>query len=101
MSANVETPKQIATREAALFLIMLFVGLAILPTIIYFIGRSLFGEYGGVGFSGFYGMLHGELRSGEPVVWFLVLSPYLAWQALRLTILGFRSAGRTPQQIDP
>ncbi len=38
--------------------------------------------------------LHGELRTGEPVVWFLMLSPYLAWQLLRLTVYGFRRAGK-------
>jgi hypothetical protein len=93
--------KRLATRESALFLILLFFGLAILPTIIYLVGRSLFGEYGGTGFSDFYGRLHGELRSGEAVVWFLVLSPYIAWQLLRLTFFGFRRAGSARQQNQP
>jgi hypothetical protein len=101
MSASFDIRKRLVTRESALFLILLFVGLAILPTIIYMVGRSLFGEYGGTGFSDFYGRLHRELRSGEPVVWFLVLSPYIAWQLLRLTFFGFRRAGKSQQQIEP
>jgi hypothetical protein len=53
----------------------------------------MFGEYGGTGFSAFYGQLHSELRSGDYSVWFLVLSPYLVWQILRLTVKIFRRAG--------
>ena len=82
-------------RELAVFLVLLFAGLVILPLSIYLVGRGLFGEYGGSGFSDFYGMLHGEIRSGEPVVWFLVLTPYIAWQLLRLTIFGFRHTGKS------
>jgi len=101
MSTSFEIRKRLASRESALFLILLFFGLAILPAIIYLVGRSLFGEYSGTGFSDFYGRLHGELRSGEPVVWFLILSPYIAWQLLRLTFFAFRRAGKSQQQIEP
>jgi len=85
--------KENAVRELALFLIALLFGMVLLPLFIYIIGRTLFGDYAGTGFSGFYGTLHSELRSGQAVVWFLMLSPYLAWQLLRLTILGFRRQG--------
>ena len=89
--------KEIALKELALFLVALLFGMVLLPLFIYVIGRTLFGEYAGTGFSDFYGMLHSELRSGQPVVWFLMLSPYLAWQLLRLSIYGFRRQGN-PQQ---
>ena len=95
MSASPETQKKLVPGELMLFLVLFFVGLAILPALIYVVGHSLFGEYGGTGFSNFYGLLHSEFRSGQPVVWFLVLSPYIAWQLLRLTILGFRRASRS------
>jgi hypothetical protein len=95
MSTDTRTKNKAATRELALFLVMLFIGMVILPALIYFIGRSPFGEYGGTGFSDFYGSLHGKFRSGEPVVWFLMLSPYIAWQLLRLTLHGFRYTGRS------
>jgi len=93
MSENSEQKKRPAIRELALFLVLFFAGLVVLPILIYFVGYTLFGEYSGSGFSDFYQMLHGELRNGEPVVWFLMLSPYLAWQLLRLTVYGFRRAG--------
>ena len=79
-------------KELLLFLILLLVGLFILPAAIYFVGSLIFGAYGGTGFSAFYGMLHSELRAGEPAVWFLVLSPYILWQLLRLTFHAFHSA---------
>ena len=85
--------KSTATRESVLFLWLLAAGLFLLPVAVYVVGRALFGEYGGTGFTAFYGMLHGELRSGAPSVWFLILSPYLIWQLLRLTIRAFRLAG--------
>ena len=82
-----------ATRETVLFLWLLAAGLLLLPAAVYVVGRAFFGEYGGTGFTAFYGMLHSELRSGAPSVWFLILSPYLIWQLLRLTIRAFRIAG--------
>ena len=75
-----------------LFLWLLLAGLFLLPLAVYLVGSALFGEYGGSEFSAFYGTLHSELRGGTPSVWFLVLSPYLIWQLLRLTLQAFRSA---------
>ena len=86
--------KAIAGRESVLFLWMLLGGLFLLPVAIYVIGLALFGEYGGSGFSAFYANLHSELLAGAPSVWFLILSPYLIWQLLRLTIRAFRMAGQ-------
>jgi len=85
--------KSLAGREAGLFLWLLLAGLFLLPLAVYTVGRVLFGEYGGTGFAAFYGMLHSELRSGSLSVWFLVLSPYLICQLLRLTVRAFRLAG--------
>jgi hypothetical protein len=86
--------KDTIAREAAWLAGLLFVGLVILPISIYVVGRAVFGEYGGGGFGDFYVQLLGRFLSGEPVVWFLLLSPYLLWQLGRLTIYGFRRAGR-------
>lgn len=88
--------KQQSLRELALFLGLLFLGLVLLPVAIYVVGGKVFGDYGGDGFGGFFGALSGRIRDGEPVTWFLVLSPYLAWQFLRLTMLAWRLAGRLP-----
>jgi ACR3 family arsenite efflux pump ArsB len=98
MSTDFAKMKKVATRELALFLVLFFTGLVILPVLIYLVGNALFGDYGGSGFSDFYQLLHGELRTGVPVVWLLMLSPYIAWQLLRLTITAFRQFGKSQQQ---
>lgn len=87
-------PRQIATKEVALFVGFLFLGLVILPIAIYFVGDIVFGVYGGVGYADFFGTLSGKVRQGDPVAWFLILTPYLGWQCLRLLVLGWRLAGR-------
>lgn len=71
-----------------------------LPALVYVVGRAMFGEYGGTGFSAFYSALHGNLRSGDLATWFLVLSPYLIWQLFRATLLGFKRLGQPHQQVD-
>jgi len=81
-------------RESLLFLWLLLAGLVLLPMAVYIVGRQVFGDYGGAGFPAFYGMLHSDLRSGRPAIWFLVLSPYLVWQTARLTHYAFRRASR-------
>ena len=85
--------KRIALREAALFLMLLFFGLVILPVGIYLVGGQVFGNYGGHGFGDFFRALSSKIRNGETVAWFLVLSPYLGWQILRLTAYLWRLSG--------
>ena len=83
-----------AKKELILLLVMLLTGLFFLPVVIYFIGKTVFGAYDGGGFTTFYGMLHSEFRAGEPVVWFLMLCPYLVWSLFRLTSWGIRQTSR-------
>lgn len=94
MANDVASWKKSLSRESVVFLWFLVGGLFLLPVAVYFVGNTLFGEYGGTGFQAFYGTIHSELRDGEPAVWFLVLSPYIVWQLLRLTVRAFRLAGR-------
>ncbi len=94
MPANPDSLKKIATKESALFLWLLFFGLVILPLAVYRVGNAIFGDYGGSGFSAFYGTLHSAMRAGNPVALFLVLSPYVIWQLTRLTVWGFRQTWR-------
>ena len=89
------SPRKSALREVALFLGLLLAGLVLLPIAIYWIGPHLLGEFGGYGFSDFFGSLAARLRAGEFAAWFLVLSPYLAIQVLRLTWLGWRKSRQT------
>lgn len=72
----------------------LFFGLVALPVLIWFVGTAVFGAYGGAGFAEFYGTLSGKIRSGDLVAWFLVLSPWLAWLVLRLTVFGWRAVAK-------
>lgn len=98
MSINPETLKQTAKKETALFLCLLLTGLLILPLAVYLVGNSVFGDYGGAGFSAFYGALHSAIRAGDPVVLFLVLAPYVIWQLSRFTTWAFRQSLRRRQQ---
>ena len=84
-----------AAREALLFLTLLLVGLLLLPIAIYVVGQLVFGEYSGLGLTDFFEGIYRGLPSGDGVVWFLVLSPYLGWQVLRLTIWLFRRSAPT------
>ena len=77
-------------KEAGLLIGFLFLGLVVMPVAVFVVGQNIFGEYGGHGYSQFYGDLSGRIRSGDTVSWFLVLSPYLGWQILRLMQLGWR-----------
>ena len=92
MSAKNSSTTKTIQRELLLLLILLPTGLLLLPAAIYLVGSAIFGAFGGDGFGGFLGMLMAELRSGEPAVWFLVLSPYIVWQLLRLTFGAVRAA---------
>jgi len=85
------------TREMGLLVGFLFLGLVILPVAIYVVGQAIFGDYGGGSYGHFYSELSSLIRAGDSAAWFLVLSPYLGWQTLRLVALGWRSAGRRPE----
>lgn len=92
--------RRIATKELALLSGFLFLGLVIVPLLIYPVGQSVFGDYGGAGFGDFFGRLGSKIRQGDLSAWFLVLAPYLGWQCLRLMVLGWRAAGSTSQGAD-
>ena len=94
MSKTQSAFRRILTKEVALLAILLFFGLVLLPIAIWFVGKTVFGAYGGAGYMDFFGTLSGKIRSGDPVAWFLVLSPYLVWQIIRLTALGWRAIGK-------
>ena len=81
-----------ATKEVALLVGFLFFGLVVLPLLIYSVGQSVFGNYGGIGYNDFYGTLSGKVRDGDMVAWFLIFSPYIGWQFARLMILAWRSS---------
>jgi len=98
MQVNPGSLKKLARKESALFLCLLFLGLVMVPFAVYVVGNSVFGEYGGSGFAAFYAFLHSAIRDGDPMVLFLVLSPYAIWQLIRLTLWGFRQTWRRRKQ---
>ena len=87
--------KNVIRKEVGLLAGLLFFGLVVMPIAIYWVGQSIFGAYGGHGYSEFYGTISEKIRGGDGVAWFLVLAPYLVWQCLRLTALAWRFLGRT------
>ena len=82
MSDNRKPFLHILRREALTLLFLLLAGVLLLPIAIYMVGGELFGAYSGSGFGDFYRDIHGDLREGQSVVIFLLLSPYLVWQLL-------------------
>lgn len=85
--------RRIATKELALLTTLLFLGFVVMPLLIYNVGQAVFGQYGGLGYSDFFGTLSAKVRNGDVVAWFLILSPYLGWQCLRLMIFALRLSG--------
>ena len=95
MTKTKSSLRKIAAREIALFLSLLLFGLVVLPIGIFLVGDQVFGDYGSAGFSGFFNTLSGKIRDGDWVAWFLILSPYLGWQTIRLTALAWRGLGKS------
>ena len=90
MSDKRKSLMHIVRREALTLLLLLFAGVLVLPIVIYIVGGEIFGAYSGSGFGDFYRDIHGDLRDGQSVVLFLVMSPYLIWQLFRLSFFVFR-----------
>lgn len=87
--------QNIIRKEAGLLVFLLFIGMVFLPVAVFWVGQSIFGQYGGQGYGDFFGTLSSKIRAGDGVAWFLVLSPYLVCQCLRLMALGWRQSGKS------
>lgn len=94
---NLNLSRETVTRELALFTMLLLAGLVVAPAVLYWMAQFLLGEFGGNGFGDFFGSLSTRVRSGDLSAWFFVLSPYIAWQVLRLTAWGWRRAGKSQE----
>jgi hypothetical protein len=74
-------------KEVLITLALLAFGLLGLPALVYVVGERVVGPYdGGAGLYDFYQGIGNALAEGKPGAWFLVLSPYLVIQLLRLTV---------------
>jgi hypothetical protein len=91
---------RIFRKEVLLLSIFLLIGLVGLPIAVYSVGQVIFGDYGGQGFWQFFLDLSSRVRSGEATALFLILSPYIGWQTLRLIGLGWRLT-RRPKAARP
>ena len=94
MSTTQSALTRILRKEVALFVGLLFFGLVVLPIGVWFVGKAVFGAYGGAGYGDFFGTLSAKIRAGDVVAWFLVLSPWLVWQVARLARAAWRAAGK-------
>ena len=92
MAAETSPVRKKLVTEATVFLSLLLIGVLLLPVAVYFVGQSVFGAYAGDGYGEFFTALARKLLAFEWVAWFLVLSPYLAVQTLRVTALGWRKS---------
>lgn len=95
MSSSSLSIRKFVSKELALLLSLVLFGFVLLPICVFFVGDLVFGDYGPSGFSGFFNTLSSKIRDGNWVAWFLVLSPYLAWQTIRVTAYAWRRLGRT------
>jgi len=77
-------------KESILFGLLLLAGLLLLPALIYVVGKAIFESYGGGSMMDFMRQLFGRLGAGDASAFFLVLSPYLVWQSLRLSVAALR-----------
>lgn len=90
LPARQKTFRDNARREIILLLVLVSASLLLMPIVIYLVGAEIFGDYAGNGFVDFYRDIYSDLRDTQTVVMFLLLSPYLIWQLLRLTLHLFR-----------
>lgn len=73
--------------ELILGLTLLAVGTLALPVGIYWVGQIVIGGYeSDAGVAGLIGSIWDDLGRGSVVAWFLVLSPYVVIQLLRVAI---------------
>lgn len=94
MTSKTSPPLQkTVLRESARLVGCLLFGVLVLPIAIFWVGQAIFGDFGGGQLGDFYASLMAQLRTGNSIVWFLVLAPYLIWQCLRATVKLFRIAG--------
>ncbi len=72
-------------KQILIAMMLLGFGLLPLPVIVYWIGTQVVGPYEvESGLWALVGNVWGDLTSGNPFAWILVLSPYLIIQLLRL-----------------
>ena len=100
VSAEPSALRRKVRKEVGLLAGLLFLGLVVMPVVVFLTGQAVFGSYGGHGYGDFFGAISEKVRTGDRVAWFLVLAPYLIWQSLRLMAAAWRRLGRTAPSAD-
>lgn len=90
MADTPDNPHPRLRKELILFGVLLALGLFALPVAVYLVGNAIFGAYADGDYFDFAAALWSRLSGLDAASWFLVLSPYLAWQALRFSVHAFR-----------
>lgn len=105
MTKGKKSRASVLRRELLTFLLLGLIGVSLLPLMIFLVGAEIFGDHASNSFGDFYREIHAGLRSGRPVVGFLVASPYVVWQLLRATfhVFGRMKPARAPARprVDP
>ena len=101
MSTSNPTIRKMVSKELALLLSLVLFGLVLLPICVFFVGKQVFGDYGPSGLSGFFNSLGSKIRDGNLAAWFLILSPYLVWQTIRVAAFAWRQLGRASGNVNP
>ena len=71
----------------------LLVGALLIPLALYVTSPLLLGTYGGSGYAEFFDIFIRDVRAGQMGALILVISPYAALLALRLSIIGWLQCG--------
>lgn len=86
-------------KEAIIFAIFLLAGLILIPMAIYMAGRAVFTDYQQYqGLGEFLGTFYRSLGSVSQSSWFIVFSPYLVIQCLRMSWRAMRGPRKTQPQ---
>lgn len=93
--AESETPARRRLKKGLLVFGALFLcGLLLVPCLIYLVGQGIFGAYADGNLLAFLAAYFTRVLGADLSAWFLVLSPYLLWQTLRLTVRAMRGRPR-------
>lgn len=84
-------------REFALALILLFIGSAAMPLLIFYTGANVLGRYEGASLPNLYSSIFDGLQKGAASAWIVVLGPYGLYVAFRLLAAAWRASAMRPK----
>lgn len=82
--------KKTLIREGITIALLLLAGLLLVPLSVYFVGTAIFGADSEDGGGAFAARFFAALADGSAAMWFMVTSPLIIWQLLRIAFHGAR-----------